>query len=876
MKKILTFVLAAVLTLTFVTACGSDSPEMKDRAVRPPNEKKAGFVDLSPGEMPPASLSRSQLVAMFTADSDGEGGGDLCYDEAEAAYPPAAEADKGTDAVGGDYAKTNVQHEGIDEGDIIKVDGGYIYMLSQEGLVIVGVSKAMEVTCRIKYDNFFPDEMFIFENRLVVIGGIYSQLSYGFGAMIDGGLTPWYGYRTSTRIIVYNLNDRVNVKTLAEYDVSGYFVTSRLIESRLIVTVNHTVNRRDRYSYIPSINGEEINCEDIYVYDTPEGYNNYYYSFYTVIASMDLNILEIEAVAHLGLQGTAYFSMNNIYFFSGVYKYNYYGENYDWQNYGYRLETFIVKIDLSTLLYCASARIDGQLSDRYWADEYEENLRVVTLSSAGGYTDGVWFNKTFSNVYVLDKNLNALGSITGIAPGERIYAVRFNKTEGSIVTFLQIDPLFKLNLSDPKNPVISAGLKEDGVSDYLQYLSDDVVLGLGRNTEPNIWGGTDFSGMKISVYDNTGADMVNMNTVDIGRGRVNSEALWNPKAILNDTARSMFSFAVTDYGDNDWRNLNAQGLAVFGYDLNAADNGGKLVYRGLLANVQPGKTYSTWEDYYDDFYAYVKRGARIGNRIYTISERYVACYDIDSLSLIQRLKISDIHVHRLGAEKVTKASGCYKNGEAVRACTVAGCGYKSTYTLWAEHKMGDYKVTKAAACTQNGSSVAKCSVCGYKSERTVWAEHSMGNYQVISAAGCTENGAYSMTCTAKGCGHKQEYTIWALGHSLVWNTKVPATCTEDGLETATCARAGCSHSRTRVIFASHSFSSWAVTKAATCSESGVQTSYCTRAGCGHVRTQIIWPTAHDWGGWVSSGHGKETRVCKTNSSHTETRLVWIA
>jgi len=864
-RKLLLCVLSFLLCLTAFSGC-KPAGAPPARPVRPANERNSDFIDVSPGDMTPLSMSRNRLIAMLSEGYNEEGYyAEIAADDADALAPSAGNG-------GGDYAATNVQHEGVDEGDIIKVDCGYIYLLSQEGLVIVSVQDTLKITCKIKYDNFYPDEMFIFGDRLVVIGGIYSQFTYNFGGIIDDGLAPWYGYRTSTKIIVYDLKNRVGVTKLAEYDISGYYVTSRLIESRLTVTVNHTINRRDKDSYIPTIDGQEINSADIYVYNTPDGYQNYYYAFYTIIASIDVSTLKVEAAAHLGLQGVAYFSKNNAYFFNSVYKYTH-GEAED---YSCRAETFIVKIALNTLLYCASARIDGQIYDRYWADEYEENLRVVTLTYKSGYFNGAWVNEISTNVFVLDKDLNALGTITGIASGENIYAVRFNKSEGSIVTFLNIDPLFKLNLSDPRNPKISDGLKEDGVSDYLQYLSDDVILGLGRNTEPNRWGGTSFSGMKISLYDNTGGDAVNMSTVDIGTGRVNSEALWNPKAILNDTARNMFSFAVTDYGDNDWRNLTAQGLAVFEYDLTAEENSGKLIYRGLLTNVGTRKTYSAWEDYYDDFYAYVKRGARIGNRIYTISERYIASYDIDGLNLIQRIKISDIHVHRMGAERVEKKAACYESGVSTKKCTVDGCGFESAYTTWAAHDLR-YQITKAASCAKSGSRTVTCANrgCGLRYEETLPPQHTMGNRKEIRAASCTENGAYTMTCSVKGCGFKQEYILWAAGHSLRWRTAVAPTCTEDGLEIASCDTAGCNHTQTRIIFASHLFSAWTTAKAATCAESGIQTSSCIRPGCSHSRTQIVWPDAHDWGHWISGGSRTETRTCRTDASHKESRLIWI-
>jgi len=567
----------------------------------------------TPNVYTPVSISRDVIALEIRYGRNGNQG---VPGPAGPMGPPGAGAGSGNV-----YAGTNVQHEGIDEGDIIKVDGNYIYMLSREGLFIVSVSgQKMSLSCKMEYDNFYPDEMFVFEDTLIVIGGVYSQMDYG-GWPIHPGIgviTPYWRWRTSTKIMIYDLNDRENPALLDEYEITGYFMTSRLIDNKLVVAVNHIINAYDEDTFFPKINDIEIDEKNIYVYPINQFYN------YTIIASINIDSLKLDYSAHLGIGGEIYVSADNLYFFCG---------NYETATGALvKYKTIIVKISLNTLKYGASGKIDGTVSNRYWADEYNNYLRVVSHVND-------WPSQRHTVLNVLDRNLNVTGMISGIAPGEGVYAVRFNGDEGSIVTFLQIDPLFKLDLSDPKAPGISDGLKEDGVSDYLQYLDENTVLGLGREGDGTGW----LFGISVSLYDNSGDDAVNIaqHVFKNGNDSINyyvySEALWNPKAILNDPANNLFAFAVDLIEDNK----RANGLAVFKYDLSASEDKDKLLFEGILSNIEPKSYYSgrDWEEYYNDYLCHVTRGVRIGGKIYTVSERYITGYDIGTLKLIERFDI---------------------------------------------------------------------------------------------------------------------------------------------------------------------------------------------------------------------------------------------
>jgi uncharacterized membrane protein YgcG len=127
----------------------------------------------------------------------------------------------------------------------------------------------------------------------------------------------------------------------------------------------------------------------------------------------------------------------------------------------------------------AAGSVPGSTLNQFSADEYEGRLRVATTSSK--QTEEGW--RAENGVYVLEgrgAQLAIVGSVTGIAPGENIYSVRFAGDRGFVVTFRQVDPFYTLDLSDPTAPKVVGELKIPGYSSYLQVLDETHVVGIGR------------------------------------------------------------------------------------------------------------------------------------------------------------------------------------------------------------------------------------------------------------------------------------------------------------------------------------------------------------------------------------------------------------
>ena len=544
------------------------------------------------------------------------------------------------------YTRTNTQVEGIDEGDIIKADENNIYVLSQAGFYIVEANDGeLQKSAEIKLENYVPQEMYVEGNQLILIGGVYNpNKEY---PMYDIAIEPaccWYPYTDQTDIRIYDISDNTAPILSRQITLSGNYNTSRLTNGTLYYVINYNFYYGEKDTYIPKISDsaveggaeKEIAPSDINFFD---GIPNYNYMITGKISLSDTSSSLLKA--YLGIGGTIYVSANNIYAISEDYSNRVTTDgNSSTYDLSKKTSTRIVRIALEDLQYTGKGNVEGQIKDRYSLDEYDGYLRVATTTS---YYDNEF--RQYSNVFVLDGELNTIATITDIAPGESIYSVRFRETEGTLVTFKQVDPLFKLDFTDPLHPTISEGLKKDGVSMYLHYIDGtDYIIGLGRDTEENQWGGVTWKGLEVVLFDNSGEEAEIINTVYIGNACSYTEALYNPKAILYDQNLNIFAFAAESwvYSNNGNYSQNAQGYYVFGIE------DGRLVQRAMLTDIDEAIQYNDWYSYYNYNFSYIKRGARIGNYLYTISDRYVTSYALADFAETDKLKLAEFQITENG------------------------------------------------------------------------------------------------------------------------------------------------------------------------------------------------------------------------------------
>jgi uncharacterized secreted protein with C-terminal beta-propeller domain len=139
-------------------------------------------------------------------------------------------------------------------------------------------------------------------------------------------------------------------------------------------------------------------------------------------------------------------------------------------------QTGIVKINVDGFEIAATGSVPGAPLNQFSLDEYQENLRITTTLTGGTFGVG----ESANDVYVMDKNLDILGSVVDLGLTERIYSARFIEDKGYIVTFRQTDPFYVIDLHDANNPKMAGELKIPGYSAYLHPVNKDKIIGVGE------------------------------------------------------------------------------------------------------------------------------------------------------------------------------------------------------------------------------------------------------------------------------------------------------------------------------------------------------------------------------------------------------------
>ena len=394
-----------------------------------------------------------------------------------------------------DYSKTNAQVEGVDEADIVKTDGQFIYYIVDNKIVIVNAKDAenLKIESEIKFNNFYPNELYINGNNLVAIGNDYS-------------------YTTAKQ---YDISNKAKAKLIREVKIEGSYLSSRMIEDNVYLISNkyiyfydYTYDRKglfdlddyekpDEEDYKPKFVDTYLSDEEKCLEFTDVCYiPDFEEANYLNIASFNLNSNEnanIQSI--LGGGNELYASENNIYIALIKYEYKdskYYGyyDNFDVNTYIYKFE-----IDGTNVTYKAAGKVPGEILNQFSMDEDNEYFRIATTD----YTR----NNSDNNIYVLDKNMEVVGKLENLAKGERIYSVRFMQNRAYMVTFVETDPLFVIDLKDPYNPQVLGELKIPGYSTYLHPYDETHIIGFGEETKVNEYGGVVTDGIKMALFDVT-------------------------------------------------------------------------------------------------------------------------------------------------------------------------------------------------------------------------------------------------------------------------------------------------------------------------------------------------------------------------------------
>jgi inhibitor of cysteine peptidase len=575
--------------------------------------------------------------------------------DASAPAPDAGDAAESMKSME-DYSKTNLQVEGVDEADIVKTDGNYIYQVNRERLIIARAYPAedMKVVSTLDYGNqgFSPQEIYVDEKHLIVIGHTSAPVARPMDS--SSMIYPPYWNRETVKAIIYDIGDKSNVRQVRELELSGRYISSRKIGQSFYLVANKNIY------YYP---GQEIDeprplyrdtavQDGFAAIDYPDirCFPDFVEPNYLIVAGLNLDRPEQKASvsSYLGSGQNVYASPENLYIALTNYRYRIMPDEAKIlsgpPSPAGMINTSIYRFKLEdgSLTYTGKGEVPGSILNQFSMDEYNNYFRIATTQGESWRSDEF---TSRNNLYVLDSDLKLAGKIEGIAPGERIYSVRFTGDRAYMVTFKNVDPFFVLDLSDPQQPEILGALKIPGYSDYLHPYDENHVIGFGKDTvEMGAKGGLGdngsmafYLGMKMALFDVTDVkNPVEMFRENIGDRGTDSELLRNHKALLFSKEKNLLAFPVRvmETGNSggtagspfpEYGQFTFQGAYVYSLDLNKG-----FVLKGRITHLTE-EDYLKAGNYWYNSEKDIERILYINENLYTLSKMMIKANRMESL-----------------------------------------------------------------------------------------------------------------------------------------------------------------------------------------------------------------------------------------------------
>lgn len=554
-----------------------------------------------------------------------------------------------------EYSSTNIQVAGVDEADIVKTDGTYIYQVNNRRIVISQAYPLteMKVLNTIKFDdqNFTPRELYVDSAHLVVTGSTYTNQPRP--VIPQGKIVVVPTYRTDTTVaIIYDIRNKNDIKKVREVEIEGSCVASRKIDQSLYLVTNRYIDYyclENSTGLAPSYRDTAAGNRYVNInYPSIHYFPGDIYPNYITVAGIKLDNINTPAdiQTYLGSGDNIYSSSKNLYISVGKYDYHPQIQEKSSLTEEQDVATIVYKFGLSNgnIIYSGSGEVPGTILNQFSMDEYNGFFRIATTAGTMWRNDE---NTSRNNIYVLNENMQIAGKLEGLAPGEKIYSTRFLGERAYMVTFKNVDPLFVIDLKDPANPKILGKLKIPGYSNYLHPYDENHIIGFGKDTvEIKGWNGSSqafYQGLKIAIFDVTDVDHpVELSKQTIGDRGTDSEILSNHKSILFDKSKNLLAFPVTvmkvnpsnsDTQVTSYGTFTFQGAYVYSIDL---VNG--LQLRGTITHLN-AEDYTRAGDHWYDSDKNVQRIIYINNILYTISSNMIKANDLNDLKELNTLTL---------------------------------------------------------------------------------------------------------------------------------------------------------------------------------------------------------------------------------------------
>jgi hypothetical protein len=455
---------------------------------------------------------------------------------------------------------TTLQEVGVDEADLVKADSTYVYSIDPlPNAVGRGLLTRQKLSTNPSNPKLLPSDTLALgfskgvdgtslyldsdRNQLVALGTQTAGWVYGKVASIA---TDWFmptSWRNGvTEVLLVQNPSEAKLKQTRQIKLGGHLIGSRRVGSTLYMvlrsypspTLNPDTVVTNAKDYMPSISvdGEaEQALVDPSACLVQSGNASPSADIITLVA-IGLGTEKHSHTARCFTGGTEafYMSEQSVYLATTRTTYALSGTV---PQYASNTSTDIHKFSLQALnmVYRGSGNVKGHLGfdqnrKSFRMGEINGALHVITetrptwvfptvVTLAAAPTIQAEIPESPGLLTVLQENqglLSVVGQLPNAKrpeplgkPGERLYASRFLGSKGFLVTYRLIDPLYVLDLSDPKDPKIAGQLEVSGYSDYLFPLNQTLLLGIGKDaiSDGGLGDGRSawYQGVKVSLID---------------------------------------------------------------------------------------------------------------------------------------------------------------------------------------------------------------------------------------------------------------------------------------------------------------------------------------------------------------------------------------
>ena len=507
---------------------------------------------------------------------------------------PAAEARRSKSAGPSHHTGTNNQVVGVDEADRVKTDGRYVYTVHGNEVLIIKSwpANATRIVARYKPgQGSRPHRLFLKGDKLVVFS--HTTTRAGNTRARRGAYRPYYNV---ARASILNISDRTKPRLIAHVDLEGRLLQARMIGTDIYVVTNNQLklpasfwqevhkyrnnNRPRRSRWFPGVITSGVSrselkrkvraalarvqmkktmptvrfsygaghqpsqrtllrCNDLYFPARGNGMNM------VTLSHLSLNGGRVNASAVMGQGMKIYASQNSLYVAAN---------NWRWTNGrgGTQIHKFELRRRQGPPRYAASGLVPGYMLNQFSMDEHRGYLRVATTDN-GWRGSWRWRGRRVtgaaSNIFVLQQRqgeLATVGSIRGMAPGERIYAARMVGDQGYLVTFRRTDPLYTLDLSNPRKPMVMGELKIPGFSSYIHPIASGQLLTVGQDADER----GRVKGVHLQIFDVSDLKKPKRThhyKLTLGHGSSRSAAQWDHHAFTYNTRTKTLALPLTVY-----------------------------------------------------------------------------------------------------------------------------------------------------------------------------------------------------------------------------------------------------------------------------------------------------------------------------------------